>query len=168
MVQSLFRISNHLVKFWWAKILDENTSKSTLVLWDFSPRQHYSGLGENTSSIGRKYSREHTCFWDFLVWVTLPLPGRTTSRLGERLPAWVKTVQRAHLLLKTILAWARCYHLSELCREQQPIRQFIHFLLPQSYYTCLIWTNWAKINMHINSFHRTTSYMQTNQITTRV
>jgi len=26
--------------------------------------------------------------------------------LGEELPAWAKIVQRAHLLLETILAWA--------------------------------------------------------------
>jgi len=34
------------------------------------------------------------------------------------------------------------------------------FLLPQSYYTCLRWTNWAKINLHTINFHITTSYMQ--------
>jgi len=37
--------------------------------------------------------------------------------MGEELPAWAKTVQRAYLLLETILAWARCCRLGELCRK---------------------------------------------------
>jgi len=46
-----------------------------------------------------------------LAWARIP------PRLGEKFVAWAKAVQRAYLLLETILAWARLCRLGELCRK---------------------------------------------------
>jgi len=89
--------------FAWAKILLPGREYLIALAKDFSPkRKHSTRLGECT-----------------LAWANYFL-------------AWAKTVQRAYLLLKTILAWARWCRLGELCRKINNIH-YIRVTMNASY-----------------------------------
>ena len=96
----------------WAKVVQRAGSFFVLAKILSLGREYLIAWAKNLSP-RRKHSREHTCSRGFLAWANV------ASLERNYFLAWAKTVQRAYLLLKTILAWARCYRLSELCRKHK-------------------------------------------------